>query len=141
MGEIVKHAKAERHDDFVDAVRKATTAVCALAEDSAQSAYLVAIADPSSTAAVPGLVDSSQFARVQQVVRQACEQLLDPSSARSQLLSAATIVAKRTSELCGACKTASGKTDNPVAKRKFVQSAKDVATCSANLIHKIKVCL
>ena len=42
-------------------------AVCQLTEASAQAAYLVGIADPSSTAATPGLVDQTQFARGAQV--------------------------------------------------------------------------
>lgn len=56
-----------------------------------------------------------------------------------QVLSAATIVAKHTSALCNACRLASSKTTNPVAKRHFVQSAKEVANSTANLVKTIKV--
>ena len=56
-----------------------------------------------------------------------------------QVLSAATVVAKHTSALCNACRLASSKTANPVAKRHFVQSAKDVANSTANLVKAIKV--
>ncbi|XP_065932439.1 talin-2-like [Magallana gigas] len=56
-----------------------------------------------------------------------------------QVLSAATVVAKHTSALCNACRLASSKTSNPVAKRHFVQSAKDVANSTANLVKAIKV--
>lgn len=56
-----------------------------------------------------------------------------------QVLSAATIVAKHTSALCNACRIASSKTANPVAKRHFVQSAKEVANSTANLVKTIKV--
>lgn len=55
------------------------------------------------------------------------------------MLSAATIVAKHTSALCNACRLASSKTPNPVAKRQFVQSAKEVANTTANLVKSIKV--
>lgn len=58
----------------------------------------------------------------------------------AQVLSAATIVAKHTSALCNACRLASSKTANPVAKRQFVQSAKEVANTTANLVKSIKVC-
>lgn len=57
----------------------------------------------------------------------------------SQVLSAATIIAKHTSALCNACRIAAGKTNNPVAKRQFVQSAKDVANNTATLVKAIKV--
>uniref|UniRef100_A0A8W8NJ43 Talin-1 n=1 Tax=Magallana gigas TaxID=29159 RepID=A0A8W8NJ43_MAGGI len=56
----------------------------------------------------------------------------------SPVLSAATVVAKHTSALCNACHLASSKTSNPVAKRHFVQSAKDVANSTANLVKAIK---
>jgi talin len=54
-------------------------------------------------------------------------------------LSAATVIAKHTAALCNACKAASTKTDNPVAKRHFVQSAKDVANNTSNLVNYIKI--
>jgi len=56
-----------------------------------------------------------------------------------QVLSAATVIAKHTSSLCTTCRMASSKTANPVAKRHFVQSAKDVANSTANLVKAIKV--
>ncbi|PIK38707.1 putative talin-1 isoform X6 [Apostichopus japonicus] len=58
----------------------------------------------------------------------------DPSS----VLAAATEVAKHTSALCNICRVASSKTSNPVAKKHFVQSAKDVANSTANLVKNIK---
>lgn len=54
------------------------------------------------------------------------------------MLAAATIIAKHTSSLCNACRVASSKTANPVAKRHFVQSAKDVANATAKLVKEIK---
>ena len=56
-----------------------------------------------------------------------------------QVLAAATVIAKHTSVLCNACKVASSKTSNPVAKRHFVQAAKEVANSTANLVKNIKV--
>ena len=49
------------------------------------------------------------------------------------------MIAKHTSVLCNACKVASSKTSNPVAKRHFVQAAKEVANSTANLVKNIKV--
>lgn len=56
-----------------------------------------------------------------------------------QVLSAATAVARHTSALCNACRLASSKTSNPVARRHFVQSAKEVANSTASLVTAIKV--
>lgn len=66
-------------------------------------------------------------------------QIFFHTSAFPKVLSAATIVAKHTSALCNACRLASSKTSNPVAKRQFVQSAKEVANSTANLVKSIKV--
>lgn len=54
------------------------------------------------------------------------------------MLAAATVIAKHTSVLCNACKTASQRTTNPVAKKHFVTAAKDVANNTANLVKNIK---
>lgn len=133
-----------------------------------QAAYLVGVSDPNSSAGQKGLVDPAQFARANQSIQMACQNLVDPACTQSQVepdpwgvwrgrrvwrphpgvcvcvcvfqvLSAATIVAKHTSALCNACRLASSRTSNPVAKRQFVQSAKEVANTTANLVKSIKV--
>ncbi len=53
----------------------------------------------------------------------------------------ATIIAKNTSVLCNAARDASSNTTNPIARRHFVESAKDVANATAELVRSIKVCL
>lgn len=65
--------------------------------------------------------------------------MTSPSSAQQQVLTAATLIAKHTSALCNACRVASSKTTNPVAKRHFVQSAKDVANSTSHLVKEIKL--
>ena len=119
------------------------------------------IGDSTSTAAQQGLIDQSSFARASQAISIACQSLLNPSSNQQQVrcklfspnrsyfykkfllflcqvLAAATVIAKHTSVLCNACKTASQRTSNPVAKRHFVTAAKEVANNTANLVKNIK---
>ncbi|XP_060074093.1 talin-1-like isoform X2 [Ylistrum balloti] len=148
MTGITNHAKQGELDDFCVAVHNFAGSVCGLTEASSQAAYLVGVSDPNSEPGRPGLVDQSQFARANQAIQSACSNLANPASSqqqyyaqwncRSLVLSAATIVAKHTSALCNACRLASSKTSNPVAKRHFVQSAKDVANSTANLVKAIK---
>ncbi|XP_022084653.1 talin-1-like isoform X5 [Acanthaster planci] len=138
MGGITQNAKNGQLEEFGKNVEAAGAAVCGLTEAAAQSAYLVGIADPSSVAGRPGLVDQSQFARAHQAIQAACNSLLNPKSSQQQVLAAATEVAKHTSALCNICRVASSKTSNPVAKKHFVQSAKDVANSTANLVKSIK---
>ncbi|XP_064644928.1 talin-1-like isoform X16 [Lineus longissimus] len=138
MTGIADHAKKGALDEFCVSVKNFAAAVCGLTENASQAAYLVAIADPASEPGRPGLVDQSQFARANQAIQMACQSLTNPASSQQEVLSAATVVAKHTSALCNTCRTASSKTSNPVAKRHFVQSAKDVANSTANLVRAIK---
>ncbi|XP_078388745.1 talin-2 isoform X2 [Cetorhinus maximus] len=138
MTGISQKAKTGDLPAFGDSVGIASKALCGLTEAAAQAGYLVGISDPNSQAGHQGLVDPIQFARANQAIQMACQNLVDPASSPSQVLSAATIVAKHTSALCNACRIASSKTANPVAKRHFVQSAKEVANSTANLVKTIK---
>uniref|UniRef100_A0A673MXQ0 Talin 2a n=1 Tax=Sinocyclocheilus rhinocerous TaxID=307959 RepID=A0A673MXQ0_9TELE len=138
MAGIFHNCKTGDVPAFGDCVGGASKALCGLTEAAGQAAYLVGVSDPNSQAGHPGLVDPIQFARANQAIQMACQNLVDPDSSPSQVLSAATIVAKHTSALCNACRLASSKTANPVAKRHFVQSAKEVANSTANLVKTIK---
>ncbi|XP_028257235.1 talin-2 isoform X2 [Parambassis ranga] len=138
MAGISQNCKTGDVSAFGDCVGSASKALCGLTEAAGQASYLVGVSDPNSQAGHQGLVDPIQFAKANQAIQMACQNLVDPESSPSQVLSAATIVAKHTSALCNACRLASSKTTNPVAKRQFVQSAKEVANSTANLVKTIK---
>lgn len=138
MSGILKHAKRSEHDEFGTAVRAVSDAVCGLTEAAVQSAYLVAISTPGSVAGERGLIDQAQLSRASQAISQACQTLSNRHTSQQEVLSAATVIAKHTSSLCNACRVASSKTTNPAAKRQLVQSAKDVANSTANLVKDIK---
>ncbi|KAE8296300.1 Talin-2 [Larimichthys crocea] len=139
MAGISQHCKTGDVVAFGESVGVASKALCGLTEAAGQASYLVGVSDPNSQSGHEGLVDPIQFARAHQAIQMACQSLVDPASSPSQVLSAATIVAKHTSALCNACRLASSKTSNPVARRQFVQSAKEVANTTANLVKTIKV--
>ncbi|XP_030649998.1 talin-2 isoform X2 [Chanos chanos] len=138
MAGISQHCKTGDVPAFGECVGVASKALCGLTEAAGQASYLVGVSDPNSQSGCQGLVDPIQFARANQAIQMACQNLVDPASSPSQVLSAATIVAKHTSALCNACRLASSKTANPVARRHFVQSAKEVANTTANLVKTIK---
>ena len=50
-----------------------------------QASYLVGIADPASEYGRPGLVDQSQFARANQAIQMACQNLTNPASTQQQV--------------------------------------------------------
>ncbi|CAB1339185.1 unnamed protein product [Coregonus sp. 'balchen'] len=114
--------------DCIESVMENSKALCGLTEAAGQASYLVGVSDPNSQAGHQGLVDPIQFARANQAIQMACQNLVDPDSSPSQ----------HTSALCNACRLASSKTANPTAKRHFVQSAKEVANSTANLVKTIK---
>ncbi|XP_062403935.1 talin-2 [Sardina pilchardus] len=138
MAGISQNCKTGDVPAFGESVGVASKALCGLTEAAGQASYLVGVSDPNSQSGHQGLVDPIQFARANQAIQMACQNLVDPASSPSQVLSAATIVAKHTSALCNACRLASSKTANPVARRQFVQSAKEVANTTANLVKTIK---
>ena len=51
-----------------------------------QAAYLVAVADPSSVAGRPGLIDQTQFMNSKQEIVDACQSLLDPDASQQQVI-------------------------------------------------------
>ncbi|XP_062984421.1 talin-1 isoform X2 [Elgaria multicarinata webbii] len=138
MTGISQNAKNSQLPEFGESISTASKALCGFTEAAAQAAYLVGVSDPNSQAGQQGLVDPTQFARANQAIQMACQNLVDPACTQAQVLSAATIVAKHTSALCNTCRLASSRTANPVAKRQFVQSAKEVANSTANLVKTIK---
>lgn len=52
---------------------------------SSQAAYLVGVSDPNSQAGHQGLVDPVQFAKANQAIHMACQNLVDPESSPSQV--------------------------------------------------------
>ncbi len=68
MTGIANHAKKSEHEEFGDAVRGVSDAICGLVEAASQAAYLVGVADPSSVAGRKGLVDQTQFYKASQVI-------------------------------------------------------------------------
>ena len=113
-------------------------AIVGLIEAASQSAYLVAISDPSSVPGKAGLVDQNQFVKALEAIKVACQTLTNPNSTRQEILASTTVIAKHTSGLCNSCRLASSKTSDPVARSQFVQSAKDIANATAILVKEIK---
>ncbi|KAL5257851.1 hypothetical protein ACHWQZ_G012707 [Mnemiopsis leidyi] len=131
-------AKANDRKQFASSIDEINDALTALSHAAAQTAYLVGVSDPNSTAATPGIVDPDLYNDAHRAISSAIEKLTQPDLTQQEVLAAATQIAQHTSKLCNACKAASQKCDNPVAKRHFVQCAKDVANSTAQLVKSIK---
>ncbi|CAG7831157.1 unnamed protein product, partial [Allacma fusca] len=138
MTGIANYAKEGRLDLFGESVNSAAEAICGLVESSAQAAYLLAAAEPTSVAGKPGLVDMTSINSSTQNIKSACQVITSSKVTQQQLLSAATTIAKHTSSLCTSCRVASERTNDPSTRRQFVQMAKDVANSTASLVKEIK---
>ncbi|KAF6133334.1 talin 2 [Phyllostomus discolor] len=86
MAGISQNAKTGDLPAFGECVGVASKALCGLTEAAAQAAYLVGISDPNSQAGHQGLVDPIQFARANQAIQMACQNLVDPGSSPSQVI-------------------------------------------------------
>ena len=118
----------------------ASSAILALSGQTARSAYLIGISDPSSVAAVPGTIDASVFAVNSQEVRSGIQALLDPNATQQQVLAAAGSIAKNTAALCNTSKNVSQNPKlNAFAKQQFGNFAKNIAANTANLVQSIKL--
>ncbi|MEQ2197543.1 hypothetical protein XENOCAPTIV_031017 [Xenoophorus captivus] len=53
--------------------------------ENSKASYLVGVSDPNSQAGHQGLVDPIQFARANQAIQMACQNLVDPQSSPSQV--------------------------------------------------------
>lgn len=56
-----------------------------------QASYLVGVSDPNSQAGHQGLVDPIQFAKANQAIQMACQNLVDPDSSPSQVQAPAMV--------------------------------------------------
>ncbi|CAF3755907.1 unnamed protein product [Rotaria sordida] len=143
LGEAMTHiasaSKNTNHQLFIQAVHDASKAVCRLVESSAQASYLVGISEVTSTKETEAIVDQLLFNRFVTAIRHACSDLSNPSIDQNDILTLAATIAKNTSALCNVSREASSNTNNPMSRRHFVQSAKDVANATAELVRTIKI--
>ncbi|XP_061100793.1 talin-2 isoform X2 [Conger conger] len=86
MAGISQNCKTGDVPAFGDCVGVASKALCGLTEAAGQASYLVGVSDPNSQAGHQGLVDPIQFARANQAIQMACQNLVDPASSPSQAL-------------------------------------------------------
>ncbi|CAF1156243.1 unnamed protein product [Adineta steineri] len=143
LGEAMTHiasaSKNTNHELFVQAIQDASKAVCNLTESSAQASYLIGVSEVTSTKGMAPVIDHAVFNRSVTAIRHACSDLSNTSINRDNILNLAATIAKNTSTLCNISRDASSTTTNPMARRRFVQSAKDVANATAELVRTIKI--
>ena len=77
---LLDTSKIADHNEIGVSMDASCDAVCQLIELSAQAAYLVGMADPSSEHAVQGVTKSAPFLEAKQAIPAACQTLLHATS-------------------------------------------------------------
>uniref|UniRef100_A0A915D8I4 FERM domain-containing protein n=1 Tax=Ditylenchus dipsaci TaxID=166011 RepID=A0A915D8I4_9BILA len=104
-------------------------AVCGLAENAAQSAYLIGAGDRDSQPGKPAIFDTISVI-----------DLYKPSNKLQNRLSEErrNCDSHTTSNLATICREASEHSNNVTVKRQFVNCARDITSATASLIHAVK---
>ena len=138
LEELDRPDKVIEQASLEESVKDVSKALCSLLESAIQTAYLVGVSDPSSTAGKPGLIDNSKFEFAQKGIIDGCNAVMNPNADRADVLNAATEIAKHASYLCKQSQLASQKTNNAATRREFIESARDVAACTSDLVMSMK---
>jgi talin len=143
---------------FCKSIKDTSKSICGLVETAAHSAYIIGVSDVESKRGRAAILDATHFLNCSQNIQDTCvslQSLITNSNAaaansstrggvkitndvQKQLIHAATQIAHNTASLCTASQQASNRTNNVLAKRHFVQSAKQVANATAQFVKSIK---
>ena len=147
MTGIANSCKNANTGIFGKSIKDTASSVCGLVEAAAHSAFIIGVSDPESKRGRAAILDASQFFHSSQLIQDTCAALQEllvanqaklGTEAQKQLIQAATQIAHNSASLCNASQLASSKTNNILAKRHFVQSAKQVANATAHFVKSIK---
>jgi talin len=137
---------------FCKSIKDTSKSICGLVETAAHSAYIIGVSDVESKRGRSAILDATHFLNCSQNIQDTCVSLQAlitnagstgssvkiSNEVQKQLIHAATQIAHNTATLCSASQQASSRTSNVLAKRHFVQSAKQVANATAQFVKSIK---
>ena len=141
MTGIARHARQEDTRSLCESVRTAANAVCGLAEDAAQSAYLIGVCHPDSQPSRRAVVEVEEVTRSLRVIKQAAARLRDGRSTRPEVLDDANEVARHTSHVVQLCREASENirdSSQSNVKQKFITGGHNLASTTSSLINAVK---
>lgn len=138
MSGMAHYARREDTEALCTSVRTAADAVCGLAENAAQSAYLIGAGDQQSQPGKPPVFDTLRMDRSIQTVKTIAERIERGEYTQTQLINDATTVATHTSTLATICREASERSTTVNVKKQFVNCARDITSATASLINAVK---
>jgi talin len=141
MTGIAKHARSEDIRSLCESVRTAASAVCGLAEDAAQSAYLIGVGERESQPGHRAIIEVEEVTRSLRVIKQAAGRLRDGPTNQSQVLDDTNEIARHTSHVVQLCRDGSENirdSSQTNIKQKFITGGHNLAATTSGLINAVK---
>ncbi|CAK5082389.1 unnamed protein product [Meloidogyne enterolobii] len=140
MNGLAHYARRDDTEQLCLAVRKVADAVCGLAKNAAQSAYLIGVGDTSSEPGRAAIYDVNKYQYSIESLQQAIGRLNNSISSgdKQQLLDNVSTFTMHSSDLASICRDASEKSANISVRSKLVNSAVELTSITAALITAVK---
>ncbi|XP_018648608.1 putative talin 2 [Schistosoma mansoni] len=142
-------ARDQKLNEFSFAVRQCANSVCQLVEETAQTAYLIGLADrienrrvsgatsiSSGISSPPGssLIDLDLFIQSQKEIQSACNAICEPNVNNRQVISLSTEMARSAKTLCEACSQLASQTTNVDTRQRLNNITKQTMQSITSLI-------
>ena len=137
MAHIENSAKKSEFVELNASLSSMSSSICCLIETAAQAAYLVGVSDPSSSAARPGIIDQNVIVSSAKNIHSVCQSIVSENMIQNTIMVSVTMITEHTGILSNACRVASTKTANQIARLQFLQLAADVTNATAALVNDI----
>ncbi|CAH8451419.1 unnamed protein product [Schistosoma bovis] len=142
-------ARDQKPNEFSFAVRQCANSVCQLVEETAQTAYLIGLADrienrrvsgatsiSSGISSPPGSssIDLDLFIQSQKEIQSACNAICEPNVNNRQVISLSTEMARSAKTLCEACSQLASQTTNIDTRQRLNNITKQTMQSITSLI-------
>ena len=105
-----------------------------------QAAYLVGIADTTSTAEVSGVIDQGLITEAQNAINGVCRTLRSRGSSSAAISSCTNEIVKHTTVIVRACKTAASRVRGSASTSQFGSAAIAIMKASSAVVESSQVC-
>ncbi|KAL3090978.1 hypothetical protein niasHS_007353 [Heterodera schachtii] len=139
MNGLAHYARRNDNEQLCLAVRQVANAVCGLAKNAAQSAYLIGVGDPQSEPGRAAIYDVGRCEQSLEAVKQLTEQICTGRSEKRQIINDTTVLASHASVLASVCRDASEQSANVGVRSQFVNCAREITSVTAALITTVKL--
>lgn len=138
MNSMAHYARRDDVEQLCRAVKSVSDAVCELAQNAAQSAYLIGISDPDSQPGRAAIYDPIKSDKLIQEIKHLSEALVSHLEYRPQMIKDAASIATHASNLASICRDVAKESLNLGVRTHFLNSAREITSTTASLINSVK---